>query len=53
MQTNNATRLAIAAVALNHFAAKWKPLATVCFDKKASFIFEHGRFNDLHILDHR
>jgi hypothetical protein len=51
VKANHTTSLAIAAVALNHFATQWKPLAAVRFDKEATFVFEHGRFNDLHIFN--
>jgi hypothetical protein len=51
VQANNATSLAITTVALNHFAAKWKPLTAIRFNEEATLVFEHGRFNNLHILD--
>jgi hypothetical protein len=51
VQTNNATCLAIATVALNHFAAKWKPLTAIRFDKEATLVFKHGWFNNLHVFD--
>jgi hypothetical protein len=51
VKANHTTSLAIAAIALNHFATQWKPLAAVRFDKEATFVFEHGRFNDLHIFN--
>jgi hypothetical protein len=52
VQTNNATRLAIATVALQHFAPKWKPFATVCLDEDAARVAVHLRLNDLHAFNH-
>jgi hypothetical protein len=51
VQANNTTCLAIATVALNHFATEWKPLAAIRFDKEPSLVFKHGRFNNLHIFN--
>ena len=51
VQANNTASLAVSTVALNHFAAKWKPLAAIRFDEEATLVFKHGRFNNLHIFN--
>jgi hypothetical protein len=35
VQTNDATRLAITAIALQHFAPKPKPLTPICLDENS------------------
>jgi hypothetical protein len=48
MQSNDAALLAISTIALHHFSAQWKPLATICLDEVTTIIFEHRRLNDLY-----
>jgi hypothetical protein len=38
VQSNNGTGLAVAAIALNHFASLRKPFATIGLNEKASFV---------------
>jgi hypothetical protein len=52
VQTNNAARLSIAAVALQHFAPKWKPFATISLDEDAARVAVHLWLNDLHAFNH-